>query len=83
MATGDREFLSQGSGEEGPLVDGRELRRILGYRTAEAFRSAVRRGHVTVETFRIPGRRGRFARRAAVQAWLDALTQKKREEDEP
>lgn len=60
--------------EHGPILSCPTLWRLLGYRTADAFRKAVQRDTVPVETFSIPHRRGRFARTAEVVRWLDTLT---------
>jgi hypothetical protein len=67
----------------GALIGGDELRRLLGYRTAEALRSAVRRGSIAVPVFRIQGRRGFFARRDLVAAWQATLASTKPPEDMP
>jgi len=60
--------------EHGPILSCPVLWRLLGYRSADAFRKAVQRKTVPVETFSIPHRRGRFAKTADVVCWLDALT---------
>ena len=60
--------------EHGPILACPALWRVLGYRSADAFRKAVQRGTVPVETFSIPHRRGRFARTDDVITWLDGLT---------
>ncbi|MBD8882310.1 hypothetical protein IHE49_17645 [Rhodanobacter sp. 7MK24] len=54
----------------GPLIGGRELGRVLGFSTQEAFRQAVKRGNMPVRTFAINGRRGKFAATADIAAWL-------------
>lgn len=56
--------------EHGELVGGNALRRCLGYRTQRAFQMAIQRGQVPVETFSLPGRRGRYARTFQVAEWL-------------
>lgn len=55
------------------LVTGNELRSLLGFKTDEALRAAVRRGRVAVPVFRIDGRRGLFARMRDVVAWQATL----------
>ena len=55
-------------------MGGPDLRRLLGYRTADAFRTAVKARRVVVSTFRIPGRKGLFARAVDVERWLDSLS---------
>ena len=60
--------------EHGPILSCPVLWRLLGYRTADAFRKAVQRKTVPVETFSIPHRRGRFAKTVDVVRWLDTLT---------
>lgn len=59
--------------QHGPLMHGRDLWLTLGYVSAQAFRSAVRKGTVPVSTFTITSRRGRFAKTLDVAAWLCSL----------
>ena len=59
--------------EHGPLLSCPSLWQLLGYRSADAFRKAVQRKTVPVETFTIPHRRGQFAKTADVVRWLDSL----------
>lgn len=54
----------------GPLMGGAELRRALGYPSANAFRQAVARKTVPVKVFSIEHRRGKFALSKDVAAWL-------------
>ena len=54
----------------GELIGGLPLARCMGYRTARAFQVAAQRGQLPVETFSLPGRRGRFARTFQVAQWL-------------
>lgn len=54
----------------GELIGGGDLARCLGYRTARAFQMGIQREQVPVETFTLPGRRGRYARTFQVAAWL-------------
>ena len=58
--------------EHGELIGGAALSRCLGYRTQRAFQMGIQRGQVPVETFNLPGRRGRYARTFEVAAWLAA-----------
>ena len=53
----------------GLIVAGRDLVRLLGYRTPAAFRQAARRKSLGVLTFFIRGRRGRCARTSDVARW--------------
>ncbi len=53
----------------GMIVAGRDLVRLLGYRTPAAFRQAVHRQSLGVRTFFIRGRRGRCARTADIARW--------------
>lgn len=57
----------------GPLLSGRALWQALGYRSAQAFQKAARRGVLPVHTFRVEYRRGLFAYSAEVGRWLDAV----------
>lgn len=54
----------------GELIGGNALGRCLGYRTPRAFQMGLLRGQVPIETFTLPGRRGRYARTFQVAAWL-------------
>jgi len=56
----------------GPLMSGEALWRTLGFTTAASFHHASSRGLVPVDSFRLPRRKGRFARTADVSAWLSA-----------
>lgn len=58
----------------GIVVGGAALWRLLGYRSGDAFRKAVQRGTLPVQTFAIPHRRGRFARTIDISTWLASLT---------
>lgn len=57
----------------GTMIGREDLRRELGYSTADAFRQAVAKGTVPVRVFRIPHRRGWFALCADVARWLASL----------
>ena len=58
----------------GPLLTGQALRSSLGYPSQAAFRQSLSRNTTPVRTFRIPGRRGRFALTLDVAKWLVAQT---------
>ena len=53
----------------GLIVAGRDLVRLLGYRTPAAFRQAAHRQSLGIRTFFIDGRRGRCARTSDVARW--------------
>lgn len=57
----------------GPLMSGGALYRTLGFQTGAGFRQAYKRGRLPIRTFRLPGRRDRFALTRDVAAWLDRL----------
>jgi len=59
----------------GPLVGGKDLRKLLGYRTANAFRQALIRGTLPIQAVRAPGRREWMARTSDVSAWLAQIDQ--------
>lgn len=59
----------------GPMIGNEDLMKILGFKTMYAFRAAVKRNTVGVETFNIQGRRGRFAYTREVEKWLSSLAQ--------
>lgn len=62
------ESLSQ----EPRLIGGADLASALLYPSGDAFRAAKHRGGIPVELFRVPGRKGWFARREDVFAWQQA-----------
>lgn len=65
----------------GLVVPSCELVRLLGYRTAGAFRQAARRECLGLPTFFITGRRGRYARTADVAKWIANQGISPKEED--
>lgn len=56
--------------EFGPLLFGKALYAALGYRSGDAFRQALSRKTVPIETFEIEKRRGRFVLSKDVAIWL-------------
>jgi len=57
----------------GPLISGRDLVRCLGYKSAAAFRQALKRGSLPVPVFELPNRKGKFALTSEVVRWFAAL----------
>jgi hypothetical protein len=57
----------------GVVVGGKDLRHILGYRTGDAFRQAVRRNSLPFPTFIPEGRRVRMARTHDIAKWLVSI----------
>lgn len=57
----------------GAVISGKDLRHVLGYRTGDAFRQAVRRNTLPFPTFIPEGRRARTARTHDVAIWLASL----------
>jgi len=57
----------------GALVEGKDLRHILGYRTGDAFRQAVFCNRLPLPTFIPKGRRVRVARTHDIAKWLVSL----------
>ena len=57
----------------GPLVGGKDLMRLLGFKTSAAFRRAARMNKLGIHTFEIEGRRGKFAFTDEVECWLATL----------
>lgn len=55
------------------LVGSDVLWQVLGYRSPGAFRQAAHRGQVPVPLVSLPHRRGRFALRREVTAWLQQI----------
>lgn len=62
--------------EFGPFVGGRDLRKLLGYKSADAFRQAAARDTLPVKTFRQPGRRDRLALTQEVAKWVEEIEQR-------
>lgn len=62
----EADFLAQ----VGLIVSGRELARMLGYRSPAALRQAIHRRTLNLNTFFIRGRRGRCARTIDVVRWV-------------
>ena len=56
--------------EHGPIIGGTTLRVKLGFKTAAAFRQAVKRDKLPVPVFKLPKRRGHFARVIDIATWL-------------
>ncbi len=54
----------------GEVIGGRTLWHVLGYNTLAAFKQAIARGALTLPTFFIAGRKGRFALTSDVAEWL-------------
>lgn len=57
----------------GLLISGTALAKLLGYPSANAFRTAIYRGTVPIRMFEVSGRRGKFALTAEVETWLAEL----------
>lgn len=69
-ATSPEEWARQLVDCYGPLVGGRELRGLLGFKTAPALQRAIRMQLLGAPLFRIKGRRGVFALTAEIASWL-------------
>ena len=54
----------------GPLIYGQLLHKSLGYTSADAFRQAVSRNSVPIDTFPIEGRRGKYALTRDIAKWI-------------
>jgi len=59
----------------GMCIGGENLRRLLGFKSARAFGHAVRRGHLSLNFFKFPGRRGRYVLATDVAEWISKLAQ--------
>ena len=57
----------------GLVIGGKDLMRLLGYRTYKSFSSACARHALPVPVFEIEGRKGKFARTADVVDWYVKL----------
>ena len=60
----------------GEVIGGKDLHKVLGFRTSRAFARAVEHSLVGIPVFNIPGRRGKFAMTADVAQWLSELRSK-------
>ena len=58
------------SSEYGHLIGGAALRKLLGFSSAAAMRQAICRRTLSLPTFFVEGRRGRFAVVTDVADWL-------------
>lgn len=65
----------------GAEIGGADLRALLGYKTADAFRKAVSRGKIPVRTYLHPLRRGRFASVRVLAEWMESLEQAGKDEE--
>lgn len=54
----------------GPVIGGQDLRQVLGFPSAAAFRQAALRRTLPVPVFTLPNRKGRYALASEVSAWL-------------
>lgn len=54
----------------GPVIGGNDLYGALGFKTYSAFHRGQQRGEITVNIFKLPGRRGWFALTNDLAAWL-------------
>lgn len=60
--------------KHGPLIGGGDLTKVLGYKSQEAFRQALRRGTLPVTVFELEGRRGKFALTDDIENWLSTFS---------
>ncbi len=54
-----------------PILSAAETARIMGFPTCEALNKARQTGRLPIPMFQLPGRRGWFAARHVVKAWLE------------
>lgn len=57
----------------GPLVSGKSLAKLLGFKTYSSFYRARAKGQLPIKIFDIAGRRGPFARTQDIASWLESL----------
>lgn len=60
--------------EHGPLISGADLWRIMGFKSADAFRQAKAQSRLEVSVFSVANRRGTFAYTMDVWVWLSNLS---------
>ena len=63
-------IIQELSSRYGELIGGDRLRHVLGFPTLASLKQALRRKTLTLPTFFIEGRRGRFALTSDVARWL-------------
>ena len=54
----------------GEIVSLEDMAKILGYKTASAVKYAIKKEQLTIQTFFIKGRKGRFAMTRNIASWL-------------
>lgn len=54
-----------------PILSAAETARVMGFPSAEALTKARQTGRLPIPMFKLPGRRGWFAARHVVKAWLE------------
>lgn len=54
----------------GLIVGGKDLRDVLGYKTASAFSLACKQGDISLPIFNIEKRRGKFALAVDIAHWI-------------
>jgi hypothetical protein len=59
--------------KHGQIIGGTALAALLGYKTADAFRKAASSQKLSLKTFTVPGRHGRYALSREVADWLIEL----------
>lgn len=57
----------------GHMVGGADLANLLGFRSTDTLRKAIANNTLTLKTFSVPGRQGKFALTFEVAAWLIAM----------
>lgn len=57
----------------GPIIGREDLRKALGYKTDDAFRQALSRNTIPIPVFEIEHRKGKFALVKDLAAWLEAV----------
>jgi len=71
------QFTKSLTQQHGPLMQGRELMKCLGFRTQASFARARKRGLLNIHVFDIDGRRGPFALTEDVAEWVAGVASKK------
>lgn len=56
----------------GPVMNGKDLYLSLGFKTYSAFYRAMQLKELGVDVFRLPKRRGWFAKTTEVASWINA-----------
>ena len=76
---GTQDLQSEFQNLYGPVIGGKDLMQLMGFRTKPAFRRAVRDGVLGVRVFEMPGRQGKYAMTKDVAVFISQCNTTKEE----